>query len=180
MSCRSTVYGMRDHGKARVEGSTRCRYLVGERGSELRSGAQPVSNARQILAMLRCRAAGDDEQFFTIALQVAAAEARQGHRTLAEGIRGAVEKARGHSGFGQTVAVPFVAPRGDLADLIELRNLSHRLDDVVLNVHRAARSTISSGSRRAGIGFASMERPRVSGSSSSARRDPARRNVLDR
>ena len=84
--------------------------------------------------MLRCRAAGDDEQFFTIALQVAAAEARQGHRTLAEGIRGAVEKARGHSGFGQTVAVPFAAPRGDLADLIELRNPSHRLDDVVLNV----------------------------------------------
>ena len=84
--------------------------------------------------MLRCRAAGDDEQFFTIALQVAAAEARQGHRTLAEGIRDAVEKARGPSGFGQTVAVPFAAPRGDLADLIELRNPSHRLDDVVLNV----------------------------------------------
>ena len=84
--------------------------------------------------MLRCRAAGDDEQFFTIALQVAAAEARQGHRTLAEGIRDAVEKARTHSGFGQTVAVPFAAPRGDLADLIELRNPSHRLDDVVLNV----------------------------------------------
>lgn len=134
MSCRSIVYGMRHRGKARVEGSTRCRYLVGERGSELRSGAQPVSNARQILAMLRCRAAGDDEQFFTIALQVAAAEARQGHRTLAEGIRDAVEKARAHSGFGQTVTVPFAAPRGDLADLIELRNPSHRLDDVVLNV----------------------------------------------
>ena len=70
--------------------------------------------------MLRCRAAGDDEQFFTIALQVAAAEARQGHRTLAEGIRDAVEKARAHSGFGQTVTVPFAALRGDLADLIEL------------------------------------------------------------
>ena len=84
--------------------------------------------------MLRCRAAGDDERFFTIALQVAAAEARQGHRTLADGIRDAVEKARGHSGFGQTVAVPFAAPRGDLAGLIALRNPSHRLDDVVLNV----------------------------------------------
>ena len=86
--------------------------------------------------MLRCRAAGDDEQFFTIALQVAAAEARQGHRTLAEGIREAVERARAHPGLGQTVVVPFAAPRGDLADLIELRNPSHRLDDVVLNVHR--------------------------------------------
>ena len=133
MSCWSSVRGMRHRGKARVEGSTRCRYRVGERGSELRSGAQPVSNARQILAMLRCRAAGDDEQFFTIALQVAAAEARQGHRTLAEGIREAVEKARAHTGGGQTVAVPFATPRGDLADLIELRSPAPRLDDVVLN-----------------------------------------------
>ena len=83
--------------------------------------------------MLRCRAEGDDEQFFTIALQVAAAEARQGHRNMAEGIRQAVEKARGHSGLGQTVTVPFAAPRGDLADLIELRSPSYRLDDVVMN-----------------------------------------------
>jgi len=83
--------------------------------------------------MLRCRADGDDEQFFTIALQVAAAEARQGHRSVAEGIREAVEKARVSTGRGQTVAVPFAAPRGDLADLIELRSPSHRLDDVVLN-----------------------------------------------
>ena len=83
--------------------------------------------------MLRSRAAGDEEQFFTIALQVAAAEARQGHRSLAEELREAVEKARTHSGGGQTVAVPFARPRGDLADLIELRNPSHRLDDVVLN-----------------------------------------------
>ena len=83
--------------------------------------------------MLQCRADGDDERFYTIALQVAAAEARQGHRTVAEGIREAVDKARAHSGRGQTVAVPFAAPRGDLANLIELRSPSHRLDDVVLS-----------------------------------------------
>ena len=92
-----------------------------------------MSNARQILAMLRSRAAGDDERFFTIALQVAAAEARQGHRNVAEGIRDAVEEARGNTGRGQTVAVPFAAPRGDLAGLMELRSPSYRLDDVVLN-----------------------------------------------
>ena len=92
-----------------------------------------MSNARQILAMLRSRAAGDDERFFTIALQVAAAEAHQGHRNVAEGIRDAVEEARGNTGRGQTVAVPFAAPRGDLAGLMELRSPSYRLDDVVLN-----------------------------------------------
>ena len=50
-----------------------------------------VSNARNILAMLRSRADGDDEQFYTIALQVAAAEARQGHQSIAEGIQEAAE-----------------------------------------------------------------------------------------
>ena len=75
-----------------------------------------MSSAKRILAMLQCRADGDEERFYTIALQVAAAEARQGHRTVAEGIREAVDKARAHSGRGQTVAVPFAAPRGDLAE----------------------------------------------------------------
>ena len=97
-----------------------------------------MSNARQILTMLRCRATGDDEQFFTVALQVAAAEARQGHRSIAEGIREAVEDARGNVGQGQIVAVPFAAPRGNLADLVELRSPSHRLDDVVLNEQACA------------------------------------------
>ena len=92
-----------------------------------------VSNAKQILAMLRSRADGDEEQFFTIALQVAASEARRGRRSMAQELREAVEKARTLSGRGQTVAVPFATPRGDLADLIELRRSSHRLDDVVLN-----------------------------------------------
>ena len=81
--------------------------------------------------MLRSKAAGDDEQFFTIALQVAAAEARQGHRLVAESIREAVEEAR--SGHGQTVAVPFSPLRENLADLVELRNPSYKLNDVVLN-----------------------------------------------
>ena len=42
-----------------------------------------MSNAKQILAMLRSRAEGDDAQFYSIALQVAASEARQGHRDTA-------------------------------------------------------------------------------------------------
>ena len=82
--------------------------------------------------MLRSRAEGDEEQFYTIALQVAAAEARQGHRTVAEELREAVEKAREDSGRRQTVAVPFATPRGDLADLLELRNSNHRLKGVFL------------------------------------------------
>jgi SpoVK/Ycf46/Vps4 family AAA+-type ATPase len=108
-----------------------------------------MSNAKQILAMLQSKADGDDEHFYSIALQVAAAEARQGRRTLAEDLRAAVDKAREKAASGQTVAVPFASPRGDLADLIEMRpprfdlesvvmnaSLRARLDDVVLQQHK--------------------------------------------
>ena len=98
-----------------------------------------MSNAKQILAMLKSKAAGDEEHFYSIALQIAAAEARQGRRTLAEEMRVAVEKARKQSSTGQTVAVPFASPRGDLAGLIELRPPRFDLRSVVLNSTLRAR-----------------------------------------
>jgi SpoVK/Ycf46/Vps4 family AAA+-type ATPase len=92
-----------------------------------------MSNARQILAMLRSRAEGDDEQFYSIALQVAASEARQGRRTTADELRAAVEEARGRGSRGATVPVPFARPRGDLEPLIDQRSTQMRLADVILN-----------------------------------------------
>jgi SpoVK/Ycf46/Vps4 family AAA+-type ATPase len=93
-----------------------------------------MSNAKQILAMLRSRAEGDDEQFYSIALQVAAAEARQGHRTTADELRAAVDEARGKVARGAVVAIPFARPRGDLEALIDFRSPSSRLSDVILHV----------------------------------------------
>ena len=92
-----------------------------------------MSNAKQILAMIRSRAQGNDEQFYSIALQVAAAEARQGRRTTAEELRAAVDEARSQSSGGASVSIPFARPRGDLEGLIELRNPRFSLDDVVLH-----------------------------------------------
>ena len=60
----------------------------------LSRGISAVANANAILALLRSRAEGDDDAFFSIALQIAAAEARQGRRTTAEELRAEVEKAR--------------------------------------------------------------------------------------
>ncbi len=83
--------------------------------------------------MLRSRAEGDDEQFYSIALQVAASAARQGHRQTAEDIRSAVDEARSAPGSHSSVVVPFSAPRVALEGLLELRQARVRLSDVVLS-----------------------------------------------
>src|ERR1700729_2830414 len=98
-----------------------------------------VSNVKQILAMLRSRAEGDEDTFFSIALQVAAAEARQGHRQSADELRAQVDKARARNGRGQSVAIPFAHPRGNLEGLLEVRQPRFKLKDVVLNERLLAR-----------------------------------------
>jgi len=98
-----------------------------------------LSNAKQILAMMRSRAEGDEDAFFSLALQIAAAEARQGHRQLADELRAEIDKARARLGRGQSVAIPFSSPRGSLEGLIELRQPRFNLKDVVLNPRLLAR-----------------------------------------
>lgn len=92
-----------------------------------------MSNTKQILSMLRSRAEGDEDQFLAIALQVAAAEARQGRRTNAEQLRAAVEELR-RSGGGDkpSVSVSLARPRGNLEGLLDLREPGLRLSRVVL------------------------------------------------
>lgn len=91
-----------------------------------------MSNAKQIVAMLRSRAEGDEEQFFSIALQVAASEARQGRRDTANDIRAAVDASRAASGVRPSIPIAFSRPRGDLEGLLELRQASITLADVIL------------------------------------------------
>lgn len=92
-----------------------------------------MSSSKYLVAMLRSRAEGDDEQFYSIALQVAAAEARQGHRTTANEIRAAVDEARSTNGVSPSVVVPFALPRGDLAGLLDLRKSRATLGNVVVS-----------------------------------------------
>lgn len=83
--------------------------------------------------MLKSRTEGDDEQFYSIVLQIAAAEARKGHRTTAEELRAAVDEARASASRGARVAIPFSQPRGELEALIDLREPKLRLNDVILH-----------------------------------------------
>ncbi|MDE0591305.1 AAA family ATPase [Halocynthiibacter sp. C4] len=91
-----------------------------------------MSSAKQIIAMLRSRADGDDEMFYSVALQAAAAEARRGRKTIAEDIRAAVQDARKYAERGQVVPIRIDEPRGELEGLLELRNARFDLDAVSL------------------------------------------------
>jgi SpoVK/Ycf46/Vps4 family AAA+-type ATPase len=104
-----------------------------------------MSNAKQILAMLRSRAEGDDAQFYSIALQVAASEARQGHRDTANELRSAVDAARGAAGSRHLfpcLLLPHAAiseglldyrdPVIDLQDVILSASVSERLNGMLL------------------------------------------------
>ena len=89
--------------------------------------------------MLRSRAEGDEDAFFSIALQVAAAEARQGRRETAQEMRAEIDKARARNLRGASVAIPFSSPRGSLEGLLEMRSPRYKMKDVVLNERLIAR-----------------------------------------
>ena len=98
-----------------------------------------VSTGKQILAMLRSRAEGDEETFLSVALQAAASEARQGRRETADEMRTEIDRVRARGSRGASVAIPFASPRGQLEGLIEMREPRFKLGDVVLGKDLLAR-----------------------------------------
>lgn len=100
--------------------------------------------------MVQSRAEGDDERFYSIVLQIAASEARQGHRTTAEELRMAVDEARGKGSLGASVPIPFAKPRGDLESLIDLKPTKLRLADVVLHqdLHKRLQDVVRQQQKR--------------------------------
>lgn len=91
-----------------------------------------MPSADQIKALLKAYAQGDDAQFHSIAMQMAAGEARSGHGKLAEDMRDLIDSARVRVPSGGTSPIPMVRPRGEVADLLTVSYPKARLDDLVL------------------------------------------------
>lgn len=94
-----------------------------------------MATAEQIKALLRSHADRDDQRFYSIALQVAANEARQGHNKLASDIKALVEKSQKDSSLGvASKPTPLTQqPNGDLKGLLELTQPTVRLNELVLS-----------------------------------------------
>jgi SpoVK/Ycf46/Vps4 family AAA+-type ATPase len=93
-----------------------------------------MSTARHIIALLKSHLEGEEERFFSTALQVAAHEARQGHSKVSQEIQGLIDQAktRGVSLERKIAPIPLVQPKGDLANLVSVRYSDTRFTDMVL------------------------------------------------
>src|SRR3984885_6075859 len=106
-------------------------------------------STKHLLALLNSHIEGDEEQFLSIALQVAAQEARQGRTEDADKLKRLVQKARdqlrtGKPAAGQT-PIPLARPRGELQGLVESTYPKGTLtsmilaDDVRVRLNRVVR-----------------------------------------
>lgn len=90
-----------------------------------------MTTSQQLKALLQSYVEDDRNQFLAISLQMAAAEARKGHTTIARELKALVDQARGN--IRATEPVQLAQPRGDLADLLTLSYPQERLGDLVIH-----------------------------------------------
>ncbi len=93
-----------------------------------------MASADQIKALLKSHLERDDARFFSVAMQVAAHEAKSGHPQLAMELRDMIDAAKARlvpGSAGNLVAI--AKPRGELANLLSVTYPKHRLVDMVLD-----------------------------------------------
>lgn len=91
---------------------------------------------KQVIALLSGHFDGDSERVYSVALQIAATEARQGHAKTAEVLRRLVDNAREKAPTrptnSQTVLTPLNRPRGELEGLVHVSETKTKLSDMTL------------------------------------------------
>ncbi|MCK9465945.1 MAG: ATP-binding protein [Thiopseudomonas sp.] len=93
-----------------------------------------MASANQLKALLQSHLEGDDARFYSVAMQVAAHEAKLGHGKLAEELRGLIDQAKARRMTTQASnTVPISKPRGELANLLTVSYPKSRLADMVLH-----------------------------------------------
>jgi SpoVK/Ycf46/Vps4 family AAA+-type ATPase len=90
-----------------------------------------MASADQLKALVESHAQGDDQRFFSVAMQLAAHEAKLGHGKLAEELRALIDDAKRRQGTGRLT--PISQPRGEFANLLSVSYPKARLSDIVLN-----------------------------------------------
>jgi len=105
-----------------------------------------MATAEQIKALIRSHLAENSEQFYSIALQVAAHEAQQGHGELAHEIRAIIDKAQNEKKQKLTLfpnelrgMVLVEEPETPKSALIVPHDLQKRLERIILEYHQQSK-----------------------------------------
>jgi SpoVK/Ycf46/Vps4 family AAA+-type ATPase len=98
-----------------------------------------LPNIDQIKALLASHAEGDQTQFYSVAMQIAAAEARLGRGKIAEELRALIDRAKAKVVDTNVAPIPLARPRGELADLLSVNYPKTKLNDMVLSKTASAR-----------------------------------------
>ena len=90
-----------------------------------------MASADQLKALVDSFIDGDEQRFFSVAMQVAAHEAKLGHAKLADELRLAIDNAKRRRGAAS--AVPISRPRGELGSILGVSYPQTRLAQMVLS-----------------------------------------------
>ncbi|WP_246261708.1 AAA family ATPase [Azoarcus taiwanensis] len=99
-----------------------------------------MASADQLKALVKSHIDRDDGKFYSVAMQVAAHEAKVGHGKLAVELRDMIDAAKSRVlGVGAGQPVPLARPRGEVANLLHVSHPENRLADMVLDAGIHAR-----------------------------------------
>jgi len=78
-----------------------------------------MASAEQLKALVKSHIERDDSQFYSVAMQVAAREAKSGHGKLATDLRDMIDSAKSSVSLEgrRSAPVPLAKPRGEMAGL---------------------------------------------------------------
>lgn len=92
-----------------------------------------MPSAEQIKALLQSHIDGDNSHFYSIAMQMAAHEAKLGHGKLAKELRALIDSAKTANQKNNVQAIPLTKPRGELTGLLTVAYPKIRIADMVLS-----------------------------------------------
>ena len=94
-----------------------------------------MATVEQLKALIKSHIDGEDSHFYSVAMQVAAHEAKLGHGKIAQELRALIDEAkrdRAVTGLS-TKPIPLAKPRGELSSLLYASYPKLRLPDMVLD-----------------------------------------------
>jgi SpoVK/Ycf46/Vps4 family AAA+-type ATPase len=92
-----------------------------------------MPSADQVKALIASLSEGDEGHFYSIAMQIAAHEARLGHGKLADEIRSLIDRAKSRTRLPSPGPIPIARPRGEVAELLSVSYPNVHLKDMVLS-----------------------------------------------